>query len=275
MENPQDIYYPPLQNALPVEPVVADPDNPPWGVVVGVAVWLASFIFAVIAGGAFFVFWMFFVQEPPGRMPQTPEAINALQEDAGFMFYQIISTLAAHLMTFALCWAIATRFGKRSFSEAIGWRWHEPSIVFKLGLVFGTVALAIAASVLLRYVLPDTEETPFNKILKLSAQIRYAVAVMAVLTAPLVEELVYRCFLYAPLKRAIGTGGAVALVTLLFAAIHVPQYVGAWASLTGLLLLSLALTVIRAKTKSLFPCFAIHTVFNLVGAIGIVMSGST
>jgi hypothetical protein len=106
--------------------------------------------------------------------------------------------------------------------------------------------------------------------LKASNAVRYVVAFLAVFTAPLAEELVYRSLLYSPLKRALGTIGAVAIATYLFAMVHVLQYWGAWGSLTCLLILSLFLTMIRAATKSLLPCVAIHTLFNTIGAIGIL-----
>jgi membrane protease YdiL (CAAX protease family) len=56
------------------------------------------------------------------------------------------------------------------------------------------------------------------------------------------------------------------IVTLLFAAIHVPQYskdgVRDYATIVALLMLSLVLTMIRVRTKNLLPCFVLHTVFN-------------
>ena len=61
-----------------------------------------------------------------------------------------------------------------------------------------------------------------------------------------------------------------ALVAAMFTVVHIPQYSGAWASITGLFLLSFVLTFIRAKTKSILPSFVIHLVFNAVGVYEIL-----
>ena len=84
-----------------------------------------------------------------------------------------------------------------------------------------------------------------------------------------------RCGAAALLPR-VGLNWAIAIVTLLFSAVHFPQYWGAWAGLAGLTLLSLALTAVRASTRSIFPCVVIHTLNNLVAAIQILsMSGES
>jgi len=68
--------------------------------------------------------------------------------------------------------------------------------------------------------------------------------------------------MFSGFRRSLGLVGTVVLVTLMFAGVHVLQYMGAWVSIAGLVLLSLALTLIRARTKSILPCVLIHTVNN-------------
>ena len=63
----------------------------------------------------------------------------------------------------------------------------------------------------------------------------YTVAFLAVFTAPFVEEVIYRGILYSALQRTTGTVLAVVIVTLLFAAVHVPQY---WGSPSTIMLLT-------------------------------------
>jgi len=121
-------------------------------------------------------------------------------------------------------------------------------------------------------VLPQSEENSFTELLKSSAKVRIAIAVLATFTAPVVEEAVYRGVLYSGLRKTFGVAPTVLLVTLMFAGVHVLQYMGAWVSLAGLTLLSLALTLIRARTKSILPCVAIHTVNNAFFAVLIVFN---
>ena len=100
----------------------------------------------------------------------------------------------------------------------------------------------------------------------------YNVAALAVLTAPFVEELIYRGILYSPLQRSVGPPLAIVIVTLLFAAVHFPQYWGTPSTIVLLTLLSLILTVIRAKTGSLLPCVILHTVFNAIQSLLMILS---
>jgi membrane protease YdiL (CAAX protease family) len=123
------------------------------------------------------------------------------------------------------------------------------------------VALVLATQLLSRF-LPQSEENSFSELLRSSTRVRIAIAALATFTAPLVEETVYRGMLFSSFRRSLGLVGTVVLVTLMFAGVHVLQYMGAWVSVAGLVLLSLALTLIRARTKSILPCVLIHTVNN-------------
>ncbi len=273
LENLQRV--PAYDYAASVEQV--DPDNPRWNVFGGIGTWIGSVVLLFLI--SLIALAIMYVVHPLPAVPDTTdyEAGKAAITKWGMsppvvLVVHVGGTFIAHLLTIALCWAVATKFGKYSFREAIGWEWNASKFV-KVGVVVGVVLGAVLLLQFLPKFIPETTETPFQEILKSSAAVRYAMAVMAVLTAPLTEELVYRGLLYSPLKPAVGIVGAVTIPTLLFAIVHVPQYWGAWASLTGLLLLSLALTITRAKTKSIYPCVAIHTLFNLIGAIGIVWSG--
>jgi membrane protease YdiL (CAAX protease family) len=144
-------------------------------------------------------------------------------------------------------------------------------IVAKTSYIIGTLVAVIAAAAVLERVLPQKEETDFDMLLKAGSHVRIAVAIIAVASAPLIEEIVYRGVLYSAVRKRVGVGSSVAMVTLLFAGVHFPQYWGAWAGLAGLTFLSLILTVVRASTKSLLPCFLIHLLNNVVGAIQILL----
>jgi membrane protease YdiL (CAAX protease family) len=101
------------------------------------------------------------------------------------------------------------------------------------------------------------------------------VAFLATFTAPLVEEVVYRGVVYSAFQRKFGIGVAVAIVTILFTIVHVPQYsqnnIPDLASVFTLLLLSLALTLIRAWTGNLLPCIVLHTIFNGLQSLALVL----
>jgi len=115
----------------------------------------------------------------------------------------------------------------------------------------------------------------FEKLIRNSQAAIYLVAFFATFTAPFVEELVYRGLLYSAFQRRFGFTLAVIFVTLLFTAVHVPQYsqngVPDLGTIFTLLLLSLVLTLIRARTGNLLPCIVLHTVFNGIQSILLVL----
>src|SRR5205085_4793392 len=145
-----------------------------------------------------------------------------------------------------------------SAKKAIGWNWNGP-----IGLT-QSVALAIllfGVSLSLALVFGG-KETELERVLDSSRAAALIIAVLAVATAPLVEEIIYRGILYPALRRSAGTMPAVIIVTLLFTIPHVPQYWPNVAVISSITLLSVVLTVVRAYTRSLLPCFVIHIVFN-------------
>ncbi len=97
------------------------------------------------------------------------------------------------------------------------------------------------------------------------------VAIMATFTAPLVEEVIYRGILFSAFQRTFGVGFAVASVTFLFAIVHVPQYYPSFSTIFLLTLLSLVLTLVRVRTNNLLPCIILHTIFNAVQSVFLIL----
>ena len=83
--------------------------------------------------------------------------------------------------------------------------------------------------------------------------------------------MVFRGVLYSALRRLVGTVGAVIFVVALFTVVHVPQYRTNYGVIAAVALLSLALTVIRAVSGRLLPCFIVHLVFNGIQSIIILL----
>ena len=106
------------------------------------------------------------------------------------------------------------------------------------------------------------EPTTIDQIVNSSNASRYTLAIMAATTAPLVEELVYRGVLYSALHKAAGMLWAVIGVSVLFTLVHVLQYSNNIGVIIVISVLSLSLTLVRAFTGKLLPCFIIHLVFN-------------
>lgn len=192
----------------------------------------------------------------------------ALQLTPALALASLAGTLIAHLATIGVCWWVVTSGGVRPFLETLGWKWHDQfRWVHAVALALAMLLLGLA----FERTLPNGE-TDFERLLQLSLSVRVAVALLAVLSAPIVEEVVYRGILYSAVAQAKGWKVAVAVVTVLFAMVHAPQYWGSPAAMAAIISLSLVLTLLRAGTGQLLPCVATHLIFNGVQAIMLLVS---
>ena len=105
--------------------------------------------------------------------------------------------------------------------------------------------------------------TQLEQLINSSLAARYAIAALAVFTAPFIEEFTYRGVLYSALQRLIGVKGAVIFVLGLFTLIHVPQYWPNIGVIAAVALLSIVLTIVRAH-RTTASCIVIHMAFNAV-----------
>lgn len=239
-----------------------DDDAAGWGLAAAFGVWFAS-VGLLVAGSVLGLIAYLVVR----RSPMNADVLQrALASDPLLILFSVAATLPVHLLTFGIAWAAVTGFGKRPFRKAVGWSWDERFGLWTcVGLAVGLWVFGILLAMLL-----GGQETDIDRIIASSNAARFGIAFLAVATAPIVEETVYRGVMYAPLERAAGKRVAVIVVSVMFAAVHFAQYWNNIGVVAAVTLLSFTLTWVRARTGRLLPCFAIHTAFNGVQAIIIV-----
>jgi uncharacterized protein len=237
---------------------VSERRPPMWGAGTGFAVWLASVALTIGLPVIFAFAYVVMRMLQTGRQP----TLAAMSEDLGFLLVTVGSTLPAHLLILSICWFVVTSRGRRPFWRTLGWGWIPQ---FKWIHAVGLAFLMFGAAIVFQKLLPH-RETDFDKILMRGYSVRLMIAVLAVVTAPLVEEVVYRGVLYGGIEGTYGKRAAILAVTLMFAGVHAQQYWGSVASLAAIFLLSLALTTLRAWTGKLLPCVATHLVYNGIQA---------
>jgi membrane protease YdiL (CAAX protease family) len=88
-------------------------------------------------------------------------------------------------------------------------------------------------------------------------QHRGAVILMAVVVAPVAEEVIFRGYFYGVIRRYGGRIPAILVSSLLFAAIHVHL-----PSAPGLFLLAVILCLLYERTGSLWGNITMHAAFN-------------
>jgi uncharacterized protein len=251
-------YNEPLYRETAQEPQTAStvptPDDPPWNSWIAFLVWGLSVAFVIFIPSFFVI--PYIVGQGVSLNDSTQLAEIATKDPTAILL-QILGIIPAHILTLVIAWLVITNFNKHSFFETVGWRWGGFNIWY---IILATIAFyALAAGLTLYFGEQDHE---LLRILRSSRTVVYVVAFMATFTAPLVEEVIYRGILYSAFQRSFGVVWAVVVVTLLFASVHFWQYQSSPVALLMILTLSLALTLIRAKTGNLLPCFVLHTIFN-------------
>lgn len=250
------------------KPPIVNADNPGWGIGAAIFVWIASLVLMAFIP----LLLLLPYAASKGLQLADPNYLKALAElalgDRTAVLLQVIAILPSHLLTFVLIWAVVTRFGKRPFWATIGWR-SSGGLEIWLWAGLG-VALFIVGSTM-AWLLGSAKPTQLEQIINSSLAARYTISILAVGTAPFVEEFMYRGLLYAPLQKLAGAPTAVFLVLALFTIIHVPQYWPNVGVISAVALLSIVLTVVRAYTHRLLPCIIIHLVFNGIQAVLLIV----
>ena len=249
------------------KPEKPTPDNPPWNGWSAFGVWLLSVLSIIIFP---LVFVMPYLLGKSVSLSDSVKIKEFIQTDPTAVFLQLLSVIPAHILTLVLAWFVVTKFNTFSFRETLGWQWNG----FKVWHTFVLFIFFYAIALILTMIFGEVENE-FEKMLINSRTAVYLVAFFATFTAPLVEEVIYRGLLYSAFQRKFGIPLSVFLVTFLFTAVHIPQYsssnVPDFAPILTLLIVSLTLTLIRVRTGNLLPCIVLHTVFNGIQSILLII----
>jgi membrane protease YdiL (CAAX protease family) len=87
-------------------------------------------------------------------------------------------------------------------------------------------------------------------------------AAFAVLVAPIMEEIVFRGFLFPGLARWLGAVPSILITASAFTLLHGSQLGYSWAPLLLIFVVGMVLTVTRVVTKSVATCVIIHMAYN-------------
>jgi membrane protease YdiL (CAAX protease family) len=238
-------------------PIPASKVNPWWDVFVAFMAWLGSIVLLLFVPLLAIIPYFVYLTVKGGA--PTPDSFA---QDKTFLFLSIVSVIPAHLLTLLGVWLIVTRRGKRNFWPALKVSWPESWAAWQGVVVcFGIAVVLLSLGALVTKFLGGGK-TDLDQLIESSFRARLATAILAVATAPLVEEIIYRGVLYPALQRLLGMGWAVVIVTVMFAGVHVPQYMNNIGVILVITALSVVLTLIRAKTDRLLPSIVIHLIFN-------------
>ena len=180
--------------------------------------------------------------------PQFLIGSNLLWDAAIFLFlYVTISVLRGLPFWSALGW-------KKLKSNLAGTK-RSPLAFFLSGC--GLAILVFIASARVH----GTENMPIQEILKNRNSAMLLMA-MAVLIAPLVEETIFRGYLYPLFAKSFGILPGIVLTGVLFGLMHGAQLGWTWGIVVLLILVGIVFTMARAYTGTVLASFLLHLGYN-------------
>jgi len=203
---------------------------------------------AVFSGGlAGFFVWMAVVSA--GRGP------------VSFDLSSVLSSLVLYAAILILVIGFLLTRGINPVS-AFGLRWREwraEIVSIPVALVLALPFIYLAQFAAYQISGPNTNPQPIVEFLLDHAGWgdRLAVAAVAVVLAPLTEEVIFRGCLYGVARKFAGRWPAIIFTAVVFALIH-----GHLPSLPGLMILAVTLALVYERTGSLWAPVGLHALFN-------------
>jgi membrane protease YdiL (CAAX protease family) len=243
-------------NTQPAElvPAAADPAWSGWDVLRLAFVAVVALFAGVFGVLLIFHWWLY----PHAR----------LGEIARFPLVAVGGQSLAYLLIVAYMYVLVTRERRRpDFLAAIHWNWPAnigAYVLLGIALSLGLQGLA--------HLLPIPKELPIDNFFRTPTEV-WAIGILSVTLAPLLEELFFRAFLYPVLARRLGLPIAVVLTAVGFALLHVAQLGFTWGPVLIIFVVGIVLTTVRAKKNSVAAGVVIHMAYN--GTIFAIMFYAT
>ena len=173
--------------------------------------------------------------------------------------------LAFYLGVYLSFWiAFRLRYRQPVF-RSLGWRW--PRINLWLVGVGGFV-LAVVLSALGSLLRTPKIDLPFTQFTNTPWSLA-VFAIVAVVLAPIFEEMFFRGFIQPLLSRTFGTIAGIVITACLFGALHGFEYSWVWQYALFITLAGIVFGWLRARTNSIIPSTIMHGCFNAVSVVAL------
>jgi len=145
--------------------------------------------------------------------------------------------------------------GWRRITRPNGGRPRSPWLFFFAGCGLSVVVFMVTAK------MQPREDVPIEELFRYKNTAMLFMA-MAVLVAPLVEETVFRGYLYPLFAKYFGVAASVIVTGVLFGLMHGAQLGWTWGLVLVLIAVGVIFTFVRARTGSVFASFLLHLGYN-------------
>jgi uncharacterized protein len=160
------------------------------------------------------------------------------------------------------------------FWRTIGWRplqtGQTPRAAAYLGLIFSGCMLAMLVS-LSSAAFKSNTRMPIEQFFQ---DRRSALLLMSlgVLLAPVLEETIFRGYLYPVVARSFGVNAGIVVTGTLFGLLHASQLWGGWAQIALLVVVGIVFTYARARTHTVVASYLLHVSYNSFLFLGFLVA---
>lgn len=177
--------------------------------------------------------------------------------------FAIGSMVIVYALVFLFLYITLAVYPRFPFWRTLGWRriklssgaLRNPWLYF-----FGGCALSVLVFIATAK-MKAPPDVPIEELFRYKNTALFFMA-MAVLVAPLVEETVFRGYLYPLLAKTFGVATGIITTGILFGLMHGAQLGWTWALVSVLIVVGVIFTFVRARTGSVFASFLLHLGYN-------------
>lgn len=219
---------------------------------------LTALLSTMIVEGAFLLVALFFARRALRRQAESQPAEPLVTERSGEATSRLAPSVARrkHIPVGAVLHAL----GLRRFHPLFVWL-----VIAFLALLY--VVNSLYSALLEGLHLPlQTNDQVILESSRLAPLTTVALLVLAVLVAPLCEEIFFRGFVLPGLRRGLATGWAIVVSALVFGLAHADL-----GSLPVLIVIGLLLAILRWWSGSIYPGLLLHMLNNGISAMVILL----
>lgn len=173
-------------------------------------------------------------------------------------FFLLALQTIFHVLVFGYIFLLIVVNYRQPFWDALRWRALSPRAAANY---FGGGVLLALAVLTFPPIFPYNESFPLQRLFN-SPQAAYAIGAFAIFIAPFMEELIFRGVLFRFFEQRVGLWFAVVGTAVLFAALHVSEYWGAWNHVLLIFIVGVVFSLARGLTGSLAPSYILHLAYN-------------
>lgn len=179
-------------------------------------------------------------------------------------YFAIVNQVVLSLVLFGYLVTQTRLRGRLPFWRTIGWRPLPAGVVSKPTACAGLIAAGLLLSMLVQFASGLSQpkaELPIETFFQDRGS-ALLLMVISVALAPVVEETIFRGYIYPVIARHFGITTSILATGALFGLLHAPQLWGGWIQIGLLILVGIVFTYVRAVTRTVLASYLLHVSYN-------------